>query len=285
MIKPLIPSVYYSTNYMKSVFSLFYLIFHFTFLRSSCLLSDYNLSHLLPTMPALDRNRKVVCDNCGTQVSKQNLAKQKMKSSVGTLYCSQCPNFSAKSRNDFYNHIAKTHGAPKPKIAQTCKECKEELTGFCALRQHKNKVHGHSFETSGISSPLLYGINDDSLKEKIRACQHFLVNSQMEKKRHTVFIFALDVSVLMNSIQSWIMCFNNSIVQLKLTWPLVFFLKKSKTVAVGIVMHTRIILCCRSPNCLALERIWNTLKHCLLEKMSLNLVPVKESRQCGNSLD
>ena len=49
------------------------------------------------------------------------------------------------------------------------------------------------------------------------------------------------------------MCFNNSIVQLKLTWPLVFFLKISKTVAVGIVMHTRITLCWRSPNCLALD--------------------------------
>ena len=143
-------------------------------------------------MPALNRNAKVTCDNCGTLVSKQNLAKHKKKCSVGTLYCPQCPNFSAKTQNDFNYHIAKKHGAPKPKIAHTCKECKEEFTGFYALRQHKSKSHGQSFKTSGDSSPLLDAIDDDNLKEELLACQHFLVDSQLEKGRQRVFNFALD---------------------------------------------------------------------------------------------
>ena len=38
----------------------------------------------------------------------------------------------------------------------------------------------------------LEGIDDDSLKEELRACQHFLVDSQLEKGRQRVFNFALD---------------------------------------------------------------------------------------------
>ena len=70
--------------------------------------------------------------------------------------------------------------------------CKDKFTGFYALRQHKSQVHGHTFGTSDDSSPLLDGIDDDSLKEELRACQHFVVNSQMEKRCQRVFNFALD---------------------------------------------------------------------------------------------
>ena len=143
-------------------------------------------------MPALDRNQKVGCDNCGTLVSKQNLAKHKKKCSVGTLYCSKCPNFSTKSQNDLNFHIAKKHGAPKSKIAHTCIECKEEFTGFYALRQHKSQVHGHTFKTSDDSSPLLNDVDDDSLKEELRACEHFLVDSEFERGRHRVFNYAVE---------------------------------------------------------------------------------------------
>ena len=142
-------------------------------------------------MPALNQNAKVTCDNCGTLVSKQNLAKHK-KCSVGTLYCSQCPNFSAKSQNDLNYHIAKKHGASKLAIAHICMICKEKFTGFYALRQHKSQVHGQSFKTSDGSSPLLDAIDDYNLKEELRACQHFLVDSQLEKGRQRVFNFALE---------------------------------------------------------------------------------------------
>ena len=81
--------------------------------------------------------------------------------------------------------MAKMHGAPKPKIVHTCKECKEEFTGFYALRQHKSKVHGQNFKTSGDSSPLLDAIDDGNLKEELRACQPFLIDSQLVKGRQS----------------------------------------------------------------------------------------------------
>ena len=85
-------------------------------------------------------------------------------------------------------HFAKKHGAPKLTVAHVCMICKDKFTGFYALRQHKSQAHGHTFKTSDDSSPLL----DDSLKEEPRACQHFLVDSQLEKGRQRVFNFALD---------------------------------------------------------------------------------------------
>ena len=67
-------------------------------------------------MFSLNRNEKITCENCGTQTTKLNLARHKKRCSVGTLYCTHCPNFSAKSQNDLNYHIAKKHSAPKPEV-------------------------------------------------------------------------------------------------------------------------------------------------------------------------
>ena len=151
--------------------------------NSIYLLSDSDLLHYLLEMPALDRNAKVACDNCATLVSKQNLAKHKKKCSVGTLYCSKCSNFSTKSQKVLNYHIAKKHGTSKPKTTHTCKVCKEEFAGFYALRQHKSKMHGLKVKKTD-SSSLVNDIDDDSLKEELLACEHFLVDSEFERGRH-----------------------------------------------------------------------------------------------------
>ena len=143
-------------------------------------------------MPALDRNEKLACDNCGTQVSKNNLTRHKKRCSAGTVFCSHCPNYSTKSQNDLNYHIAKKHGAPKPAVAHICMICKDKFTGFYALRQHKSKVHGRSFKTSTDSSSLLNNVDDDNLKEELRACQNFLVDSEFERGRHKVFNYAVE---------------------------------------------------------------------------------------------
>ena len=46
--------------------------------------------------PSLNRNEEVTCEIYGTQTKKLNLARHKKRCSVGTLYCTQCPNFSTK---------------------------------------------------------------------------------------------------------------------------------------------------------------------------------------------
>ena len=83
-------------------------------------------------MPALDRNVKVNCENCGTSVTKKNVSRHKSLCSGGALYCSKRPNFSTTSRDDLIYHLAKKHSVPKPSITHKCTLCHAEFTGFYA---------------------------------------------------------------------------------------------------------------------------------------------------------
>ena len=146
-------------------------------------------------MPSLNRNEEVTCKNCGTQTTKLNLARHKKRCSVGTLYCTQCPNFSTKSQNDLNYHIAKKHSAPKPEVTFKCKLCYAEFPGFYALRQHRNTQHGTQIGsgTRNVDVEHIVGdVEDHSLREELRSCQHFLVDSELERARHKVFNYAVE---------------------------------------------------------------------------------------------
>ena len=137
--------------------------------------------------------RKITSDNCGTQNTKHNLARQKKSCSAGTLYCTQCPNFSTKSQNDLNYHIAKKHSAPKPDITFKSKLCSQEFPGFHALRQHRNTQHGTQIgsDTRDVDVEHIVGdVEDHSLRDELRSCQHFLVDPELEKTRHKVFNYA-----------------------------------------------------------------------------------------------
>ena len=143
-------------------------------------------------MPALDRNVKVTCENCGTSVTKYHLSRHKSRCSRGALYCTQCTNFSTKSRDDLYYHIAKQHSAADPSKTYKCNLCHAEFPGFYALRQHKNTQHGKQimFGASNNDVEDIVGdVDDQSLREELQSCTHFLVDSEIQKGRHSVFNF------------------------------------------------------------------------------------------------
>ena len=146
-------------------------------------------------MPSLNRNEKITCENCGNQTTRNNILRHKKRCSVGTLYCTQCPNFSTKSRNDLNYHIAKKHSAPKPYIYLNCKLCYAEFPGFYALRQHRNTQHGMQIGsgTRDVDVEHIVGdVENHSLREELRSCQHFLVDSELERARHKVFSYAVE---------------------------------------------------------------------------------------------
>ena len=142
-------------------------------------------------MPALDRNEKITCDKCGTQTTKKNIVRHKTRCSAGTLYCTQCPSFSTKSRDDLNYHIAKKHATPRVKTTHKCKICFKEFSGFYALRQHKTSKHGIQIKSAEFDVNNFLEDNDAVLKEELQACQHFLVDSALEKGRHRVLNFAM----------------------------------------------------------------------------------------------
>ena len=146
-------------------------------------------------MPSLIRKEKVTCENCGNQTTRNNIVRHTKRSSVGTLYCTQCPNFSTKSQNDLNYHIAKKHSAPKPDITFKCKLCYAEFPGFYALRQHRNTQHGTQIGsgTKDVDLEHIVGeVEDHSLREELGSCQHFLVDSELERARHKVFNYAVE---------------------------------------------------------------------------------------------
>ena len=119
----------------------------------------------------------------------------KKRCSVGTLYCPQCPNFSAKSQNDLNYHIAKKHSGPKHDVTFKCKLCYQEFPGLYAVRQHRNTQHvtqvGSGTRDVDVAH-IVREVEDHSLREELRSCQHFLVDSEFERARHKVFNYAVE---------------------------------------------------------------------------------------------
>ena len=109
------------------------------------------------------------------------------------MFCTQCHNSFTKSQNDLNYQIAKKHSAPKPDVIFKCKLCYQEFPSFYALRQHKNTQHGTQIGlgAKNFDVEVIVGdVDDQSLREELESCKHFLTDNQMENGRHRVFKFA-----------------------------------------------------------------------------------------------
>ena len=149
-------------------------------------------------MPGLNRNEKITCDNCGTQSTKRNTVRQKTRCSARTFRCTQCRNFSTTSQADLKYHIAKKQTTPRVKFTHKRKFCAIAFSGFYALRKHKTNEHGIQKKSTEIDVNNLLEDNDAHRREKLQACEHFLVDSKLEKGRRRVFNF--DMSTFDNSL-------------------------------------------------------------------------------------
>ena len=143
-------------------------------------------------MLSLSRDEKFTCENCGTQTTKLNLARHKKSCSAGTLFCTQYPNFS-KSQNDLKYPVAMMPSASKLDVTFKCKLWYQEFAGFYAIRQHRNTQHGLQIGsgTRDVDVEHKVGdVEDQTLREELRSCQHLLVHSELERARHKVINYA-----------------------------------------------------------------------------------------------
>ena len=146
-------------------------------------------------MPSLIRKEKITCKNCGTQTTRNNIVCHKKRSSVGTPYWTQCPNFSTKSLKDLNYHTAKKHSAPKLNVTFKCKLYYQDFPGIYTLRRHRNNQHGTQIGsgTKDVDVEHIVGdVEDHMLREELRSCQHFLVDTELERARHKVFKYAVE---------------------------------------------------------------------------------------------
>ena len=118
------------------------------------------------------------------------------------MYCPKCPNFSTKCRDDLNCHIAKKQSVPRPSITYKCKLRHAEFLGFHVLRQHKKTQHGtqSGFGASNVDVEDIVGdVDDQSFREELESCKHFLTDTEKENGRHSNFNFAMsffDISLL-----------------------------------------------------------------------------------------
>ena len=108
---------------------------------------------------------------------------------------SSCTNFSAKSRGEMNYHIAKKHSKAISRIVHRCIKCDKDFHGFYKTREHTQKEHGAKrfSEAPNVDvAQLMRDLDDNSLKEQLETCKHFLVDSEMENGRNRVYKFAID---------------------------------------------------------------------------------------------
>ena len=73
--------------------------------------------------------------------------------------------------------------------------CYAEFPGFYALRQQKKTQHGTQIGFGARNSDvqdIVGDVEDQSLREELQSCRHFLGDSEIQKGRHSVFIFAVN---------------------------------------------------------------------------------------------
>ena len=145
-------------------------------------------------MPSLNQYQKDICENCGTQTTKLNLARHKKSCSAGSLYCTQCPKFPTKSQIDLKYHIAKKHSAPKLDVTFKCKLCYQEFPRFYAFTLYINiETLNTACKSDQEQKMWMWNTSWEMLRIMARSCQHFLVDSELERARHKVINYAVEI--------------------------------------------------------------------------------------------
>ena len=76
-----------------------------------------------------------------------------------------------------------------------CKQCYLDFLGVYGLRQRRNTQHGMQIGSKTrdvVVERIMEDVEDPSLREELRSCQHFLVDSELERARQKIFNYAVE---------------------------------------------------------------------------------------------
>ena len=158
------------------------------------------------------------------------------------MYSAHCPNFLTKYRSDLNHYIAKKHSAPKLDDTFKCKLCYQEFPGIYALSQHRNSQHGKQIgsRTRDVDvERIVEDVEDHRLREELRSCQHFMVDSELETARHKLFNYAVETlneAIVNEKLDHF---FNNLKCAAKLNLAFGFILKKNRRMRFQVFLRTR----------------------------------------------
>ena len=137
-------------------------------------------------MPALNRNEKVKCEECGQEYRRSDNARHRKRCEKQEEHkCSKC-HFYTKNKEEMNYHVAKKHIPASCKQSMGCSSCEQEFPSYYSLQQHRRKKHGAKQRKPSDTVADLNKIVEDEgedgekLKEELGACQNFLVDTEME---------------------------------------------------------------------------------------------------------
>ena len=127
---------------------------------------------------------------------RQIAARHRKRCAKGVVSCPDCK-YSTYNQQEMNYHMAKKHAPSISKKSTVCSSCEQEFSSYYSLQQHRRKEHGAKqrkpSDTVADLNKIVEeeGEDGEKLKEELSACQHFLVNTEMENGRHKVFNFQM----------------------------------------------------------------------------------------------
>ena len=185
-------------------------------------------------MPSLNRNKKVQCGDCGNLYVRAHAARHRKNCVRGVISCSECMYFTYNQQEMNY-HVAKKHAPSTSKQSKVCSSFEQEFPSYYSLHEHRRKEHGAKqrkpSDTVADLNKIVEeeGEDGEKLKEELSACQHFLVDTEMENGRHKVFNFQmskLDTKIINEKLEE---VFNKLDSAAKINTALGFVLRNVET--------------------------------------------------------
>ena len=133
-------------------------------------------------MPALNPKEKIKCEKCGDDHRRSDAARHRKRCEYKCLNCQ----FYTKSKEEMNYHTVRKHVTSSSKQSTVCSSCEQEFPKYYSLQQHRRKAHGNEqrkpSDTVAVLNKIVEeeGEDGEKLKEKLSACQQFLVDTEME---------------------------------------------------------------------------------------------------------
>ena len=160
-------------------------------------------------MPSLSRNEKKTCEDCDKEYRRFDGARHGKNCVRGVISCSECRYFFYNQQETNY-HVAKKHAPTTFKQSTVSSSCEKEFPSYYSLQQQRRKEHGAKQRKPSDTVADLNKIvqeeaeDGEKLKDELSACQHFLVDTEMENGSRKVFNFQmskLDTNIIKEKLE------------------------------------------------------------------------------------
>ena len=139
----------------------------------------------------------------------QNAARHRKSCQAGIISCPDCEYFIYNEQEMKY-HVGKKHAPLSSRQSTVCSTCEKDFPIYYSLLQHRRKEHAAkqrkpSDTVTDLNKTVKQeGEDGEKLKKELSACQHFLVDTEMENGRQKVFHFQvsnLDTKIINENLE------------------------------------------------------------------------------------